>query len=97
MSAIEVEVWWVPQVPMPEFVFKVPTVAEGRRMESMLAEYDLFQFEHKVKPDYCNAGGVRFRHAELTEGEWWEVDDDDETADIIENGRRRGIDVSALV
>jgi hypothetical protein len=24
----------------------------------VLADYDLFQLEHRVKPDYCNAGGL---------------------------------------
>lgn len=53
------QVWWVPQVPMKAFEVDVSSVAEGVKVMEVLADYDKFQFENRVKPDYCNAGGLR--------------------------------------
>lgn len=63
MSKIEnkpgdLRVWWVPQVPMKSFYVQVDTVEIGVKVMDVLAEYDLFQFKNKVKPDYSNAGGL---------------------------------------
>ena len=69
---------------MKPFTARVPSLDEGRRLCDVLANYDDFQFKHNVKPDYCNAGGVQLRHPIGTDGEWWDVpDDDDELADIL--------------
>jgi hypothetical protein len=80
----EIQVWWIPQIPMKAFEFSVPSLEEGIRACEMLAQYDLFQYENKVKPDYANAGGIRWRHPEITDGEWWDIDpgDEDEIAEV---------------
>jgi hypothetical protein len=52
------KVWWIPQVPMKSFDVMVDTVAEGKLLLDTLANYDLFQFENNVKPDYANTGGL---------------------------------------
>ena len=45
---------------------------------NVLADYDLFQFKHKVKPDYCNAGGLRRFESDGEGGfAWFDVDDDE--------------------
>ena len=54
----KLQVWWVPQVPMKSFTVDVSTVEEGVKVMRVLANYDRFQFDNKVKPDYCNAGGL---------------------------------------
>src|SRR3546814_6755934 len=59
METGQLQVWWVPQVPMTAFEVNVGSVQEGAKLLDVLAEYDLFQYENKVKPDYCNAGGLR--------------------------------------
>ena len=74
-------IYWVPQVPMTAFHQDVPDYATGVLLCSALAAYDLFQLKHNVKPDYCNAGGVQWNHPDLTEGEWWDLDED-EAADL---------------
>ncbi len=51
-------VFWIPQVPMTAFEKDVKTIGEAKLLLETLAEYDTFQFEHNVKPDYCNAGGL---------------------------------------
>jgi len=68
VAPIEVEFWWVPQVPMKAFTRAVATVSQGRMLEEAFALYDLFQLENRVKPDYCNAGGLE----EYFEGDWTE-------------------------
>ncbi|MFX6230456.1 hypothetical protein ABTF44_20900, partial [Acinetobacter baumannii] len=56
----------------------------GQAICDVLAKYDAFQFENNVKPDYCNAGGVRFSHPVVTEGDWWDwPDDSEEAADLL--------------
>lgn len=81
---IEYEVWWVPQVPMKPFTVAVASIEEGRKVCHVLAAYDIFQLENRIKPDFCNAGGIRMRHQSVTDGEWWDVpDDEDELADIL--------------
>lgn len=76
----EFRVWWVPQIPMEAFREPVPSYADGKRLEDALGRYDLFQLKHNVKPDYSNAGGTEWRHPVVTDGDWWELDEDDAEA-----------------
>jgi hypothetical protein len=69
-----VRVWWIPQVPGEAFRVPVPSVAEGLWLTKVLAEYDKFQFEQRIKPDYCNVGGVEV----LEDGEWCEYEPDED-------------------
>jgi hypothetical protein len=64
----DLEVWWIPQVPMQSFNVPVDSVAMGVKLLDVLAQYDAFQLAHKVKPDYCNAGGLR-RWCDNSDGE----------------------------
>lgn len=59
-------VWHIPQVPMKAFEVPVKSAVEGKRILDILADYDLFQFENKVKPDYTNVGGLNV----FEDGEW---------------------------
>ena len=54
----DLQVWWVPQAPMKAFRVSVASVAMGVKLLETLADYDIFQFENNIKPDYCNAGGL---------------------------------------
>lgn|SRR3546814_506371 len=83
METGQLQVWWVPQVPMTAFEVNVGSVQEGAKLLDVLAEYDLFQYENKVKPDYCNAGGLR-RWCADSDGEGtpgWEDWCDEETGE----------------
>lgn len=51
-------VWWIPQVPMQAFYFRVSSYEESLKIQDLLAQYDLFQYEQNVKGDYSNVGGV---------------------------------------
>lgn len=62
----DLQVWWVPQVPMKAFTVPVKTLREAKLLLDTLAKYDVFQFENKVKPDFSNAGGLNI----FEDGEW---------------------------
>lgn len=64
---MDMKVWWIPQVPMKAFEVEVSSVEEGAKLLDVLANYDAFQFENNVKPDYCNAGGLMMIDID---GEW---------------------------
>lgn len=67
-------VWHIPQVPMePFYVEEIASLETAIMVRDVLAEYDLFQFENNIKPDYSNAQGIE----EFEDGEWSEVDDDE--------------------
>lgn len=51
---------------MKAFEVEISTLAEGAKLLDVLANYDAFQFENNVKPDYCNSGGIVM----LEDGEW---------------------------
>lgn len=66
-------VWWIPQLGMDgkPFVQEVENVKEGWKLINVLANYDLYQLENRVKPDYSNAGGLEI----FEDGEWCEWQD----------------------
>lgn len=54
----KLRVWWKPQIPMKSFYVDVSSVEEGVKIMDTLTQYDIFQYENNIKPDYCNAGGL---------------------------------------
>jgi hypothetical protein len=78
----KLRVWWVPQVPMEAFYVDVSSVEEGVKIMGVLGTYDKFQFDHNIKPDYCNVGGLQ----QYVDGEWedWCIETED---NFFENPR----------
>lgn len=74
-------VWHIPQIPGKEFLVEVPTVEEGVRLMNALADYDLFQFENNIKPDYCNMNGLQVWDEGLTEEDMAEMELTDKWVD----------------
>jgi len=72
---MKLRVWHIPQIPMESFYVAVPDVETAKLVLELLARYDIFQYEHRVKPDYSNASGLQYWDA--TEEEWcdWVSDD----------------------
>lgn len=66
----KLRVWHVPQVPMKAFHVYVETQDEAEKVLNILADYDLFQFKNRVKPDYFNAQGLE--EYDEQEKEWFE-------------------------
>ena len=79
----DLRVWWIPQVPMQDsFLVSVSCPKEAKKILDVLAQYDLYQFDNNIKPDYCNAGGLQ---VEDINGDWYEWDNEEgETIDEIE-------------
>ena len=52
----KLRVWWIPQAGATEEAFYVPveTVEEGKKVMDMLAAYDAYQRQNRIKPDYYN-------------------------------------------
>ena len=74
-------VWHIPQVPMKPFFVEVDSVEEGVKLMNTLANYDLFQYENNVKPDYCNMNGLQMWDETLTEEDLMEMMLDDKWVD----------------
>jgi hypothetical protein len=75
----QLRVWHIPQVPMHAFRVYVESIKEAKKMIEVLAVYDLFQYEYKVKPDYSNVNGLQV----YKDGEW--VDWEDEEGNDIDD------------
>lgn len=61
----DLRVWWIPQIPMKHFHVDVESVKDGVLLLTTLENYDKFQFKNKIKPAYCNAGGLLMWDDEL--------------------------------
>jgi len=79
----KLQVWWIPQVPGKAFNVNVNSVEEGVLLMDVLASYDYFQYVHRIKPDYSNAGGLN-QWSEDCDGDGnpgWESWFDEETGE----------------
>lgn len=77
----DLQVWWIPQVPMKPFEVSVSSVAEAAKILEVLANYDAFQFEHNIKPDYSNAGGLCVWYCDSEDEYGWTDWYDEETGE----------------
>ncbi len=66
----DLRIWWIPQVPGTPFYVPIDDQRKGRWLLDVLANYDLFQLEHNIKPDYSNAGGLSV----FEDGEWCDIE-----------------------
>ena len=66
----KMRVWWIPQFGMLGDPFYIPikTVEEGKKFLDVLSAYDIYQLDNKIKPDFCNTGGIEIFDEE---GEYW--------------------------
>ena len=72
----DLRVWWIPQVPGKRFEVPVKLLSEAVLLLRTLADYDSFQFKNRIKPDYCNAGGlIIFEDGEWVD--WYDADGND--------------------
>ena len=78
----QLRVWHIPQIPGKPFHVLVKTPQEAVQMLDALADYDRFQFENNIKPDYSNAQGLEV----FEDGDWSEWEHESTGADIREYG-----------
>jgi len=76
VNKLELRVWHIPQVPGKPFIVPVADLKEGQRLVDILADYDCFQFDNNIKPDYCNASGIDYLCP--VDDEWCSVEDEEE-------------------
>lgn len=55
MNEKKLRVCHFPQIPCHPFIVEVKDLNEAKLIFDTLANYDLFQFENRIKPDYCNS------------------------------------------
>lgn len=84
----QLRVWHIPQVPGKPFYVELDSrgarpsaIREAKRIIRLLADYDLFQYENKIKPDYASASGLKI----YEDGEWveWENGDGEGILDVM--------------
>jgi hypothetical protein len=74
----KLRIWWIPQIPSDNpFKVDVKDLTEAKKLLNTLAEYDKYQFENRIKPDYSNTGGLEF-----FDGKEWTEFEDEEGEDI---------------
>lgn len=78
MTKRKLQVWHIPQVPGTAFKVDVQDEREARLILDVLAMYDQFQFQHRIKPDFSNVQGVNVQEQN---GEWVDYYTDDDNAD----------------
>lgn len=82
----KLRVYYIPQVGSSNATFYVPvsSVEEARKIMDILACYDLFQLENKIKSDFCNASGLQMFDEELNEWVSWETGVEDDWFDSVD-------------
>lgn len=82
----KMRVWWIPQLGATGESFYVPvqSVEEGKKVMDILAAYDAFQLQNRIKPDYCNAGGLQVYNSETGDYEDWYFETEDEYFDDVD-------------
>lgn len=86
----KLRVWWIPQVGADGGAFYIPvnTVEEGKKIMDLLAAYDAFQLQNRIKPDYCNTGGIQiWNEGNEDESEWedWWMETDEDYFDDVDD------------
>jgi len=66
-------IWWIPQIPGKSFFVPVENISEAKKILCVLADYDIWQLENNIKPDFSNAGGLSV----FNDGEWLDWEDED--------------------
>lgn len=80
MKEGDLRIWWIPQVPMTPFYVIVNSPSEAKKMLGVLADYDIFQLDYCIKPDFSNAGGLEI----FINGNWEDWYDKETGEDIDE-------------
>lgn len=69
------KVWHIPQIPGKAFEVGVKSLPIAALILDVLADYDTFQYENRIKGDYANVGGILvWNDAEMC---YEDVEDDD--------------------
>ena len=83
----KLRVWWIPQVGASGEPFYIPVKdeVEGKKVLDMLAAYDAYQLQNRIKPDYSNVGGLQKWNDEVADYEDWYLETDDDYYDDVDD------------
>lgn len=70
-----------PQIPCEPFIVEVESLEEAHKIMNILANYDLFQYENKIKPDYSNM--TILEQWDEEEQDWYDWCDDETGIDNL--------------
>lgn len=73
-AAPKYKLWHIPQVPMTPFEVESEDLGYLVKLQDVLADYDAFELEHNVKPDYSNVSGICVLD---DDGDWEDIDDEE--------------------
>ena len=82
----KLRVWWIPQVGI-DSVFYVPvnSVQEAKKVLDMLAAYDAFQLQNRIKPDYSNVGGLQYFDEDEQDWNDWYIETEEDYFDDVDD------------
>lgn len=81
----KLRVWWIPQVGATSaFYIPVESVEEGKKILDLLAAYDAWQLQNRIKPDYTNTGGLQMYDEDCADYVDWELETDDDYYDDVD-------------
>ena len=58
---------------------------KGKKVLDMLAAYDAFQLQNRIKPDYSNVGGLQVYNPEIADYEDWYLETEDDYFDDVDD------------
>lgn len=80
---MKLRIWWIPQIPSNNpFRVNVKDLTEANKLLNTLADYDIYQFDNNIKPDYSNIGGIEFFDGK----EWVEFKEEESWRDEYSHG-----------
>lgn len=81
---MRLRVWHIPQVPGKPFYVYTEDIREAKKIMDILAAYDLFQLENRIKPDFANMNGVQIW--DETDQEWigWDIKTEHDYFDSVD-------------
>lgn len=83
MRETKLRIWWMPQISANcAFYIPVKSVEEAKKFLDVLAAYDQFQYQNRIKPDFCNTGGLQMWDEE--EKDWVDWSDSEGIYDDVD-------------
>ncbi len=80
-----VKVSHCPQIPQPWFEVYCESLEIACAITKTLWQYDIFQYENNIKPDYSNTTDIQTYNKETGEWESYYTEDGDDIIDVIED------------
>lgn len=84
MKDLKLRIAHYPQVPCEPYIVNTDNIGEALKIKDVLCYYDIFQYENKIKPDYCNVSIIQGYDEQYKE--WYDLDDY-EIEELIEGAK----------